>query len=322
MSSIYSLSAASTPAVHQNKAASQSFLSLDQENTHKSNASLSTPQTRHISADASKPPKTLSRGALRVRNENIQPQHAFIANSEYVGRATPKPETQARRRLSLRTLSSAASASQEHAERLPLPPPNDPVLTKAIEGSIRQSRSTSLQSQSLDDQPPKKAQPFRRWMQILHRNASRQKSVHPRTQRWSLDEFDDDQPPKKTKGTSSLQRKHRKSISWASGSSALVTAVRSARQSFSLLSETATHRTGKSGLARTSTRGSYRSHSLCRSSVDENNLASYCDDEASWARSIKRGQIIGEIIDSEESYVSDLKALSSVSETDPNVLHY
>ena len=251
---------------------------------------------------------------LRVRNANIpaRPPSTDDIDRQSIHRSRSRNPSECKRQLSLRSISSLNSNASEAARRLPLPPSDDFIITKAVESSLKQAKSASLLSHKSRDSESKANLPFRRWIKTLNRNTRGRKAVKPRVERWSLNEFENDPVSVEIPETLPVSNRHRKSISWASGSSAFVTAYRSARQSFSTLSDTSIRRNlGTRG----SMHGSHQSYSVDRSSVEDAMHLEPFLDEASWGRSVKRSQILEELVDSEESYLSDLKALLNVSHT-------
>ena len=293
---------------HQNLIKSQSNLSLNQENTHESTGSLHKLQERCWPLTAPLPTH------LRVRNPNTPSRPSSTDGIDHQARPLSSGinDSECKRQFSLRSISSLGSDSSEVARRLPLPPSDDFIINKAVESSLRQAKSSSLLSQNLQDSESKSVLPFRRWIKTLNRNTRGRKVVQARVERWPLNEFEDDPIPTEKKETLPVSSKHRKSISWQSGSSAFVTAFRSARQSFSTLSDTSTRRHPGT---RSSMHGSRQSQSVDRSSVEEAMHLEPFLDELSWERSVKRSQILEELVDSEESYLSDLKALLNVRNT-------
>lgn len=185
-----------------------------------------------------------------------------------------------------------------------LPSVNDPVLASVLKTSIAQSRASSLHNLPIG-QSKKEGQnhPFRRWLTTLHqRSLNRKNSVHPRRQRWKLNEFENDPPsPCSSKLYPRAPLGHRKSSSWNSGSTALLAGTRSAFASMSILSEHR-HSTSETGASRIPR--SRRSNTIS-SSAD-------IDSEGLRERSLKRRQIIDEIVHTEGEYISSLKALDNV----------
>lgn len=145
---------------------------------------------------------------------------------------------------------------------------------------------------------------FRRWVSTLRKKRARRAvPLTPRTQRWTLDDFET-----KPASPRALQRtsQHHKHSSYGS-SVAFVTAVRSATATIASASmATASKRNSKWRRAQHS---SLLSGSDPRPSTDTQRSVI---DEAARARSRKRREKVDELIRTEEGYVADLKALSNV----------
>jgi hypothetical protein len=157
-----------------------------------------------------------------------------------------------------------------------------------------------------------KSHPFRRWMQTIHRKSNHPHwDEDPHNIRWLLAEFDEPDTRDTVLLQSPVNRRHKKSSSWAS--SAFVTAVRSASISLATLSVAPqSSKMRGSTHVRSSNRSSRLSHSLNRWSIDETSNSTHMVDEASRQRATKRRQILEELVESEESYVADLKVLVNV----------
>ncbi|KAG9863830.1 hypothetical protein KCU63_g5182, partial [Aureobasidium melanogenum] len=151
-------------------------------------------------------------------------------------------------------------------------------------------------------------QPFSRWMNTLKlKKASYKSRVRPK-----LDTLFSNQPVITSPEPS--VRGHRKSESWASSAN-FVTAVKSATMtvasaSIAPLSRSASKRSGHPRLCRGSS-GMFESEP--RSSTDSGRPSlSLVIDDAAHQRAKKRREKVEELIKTEESYLADLKALSSV----------
>lgn len=146
---------------------------------------------------------------------------------------------------------------------------------------------------------------FHRWVSTLRRKkAHKPQSVIPRTERWTLDDFEPrafQTPPKRP----SL---HKKSDSCTS-SLGFVTAVKSATVTLASASIAPLSRRTTRWM-RGHQRSSLVSGSEVRASVDSER--SFVD-EAARLRSRKRREKVEELIRTEESYIADLKALINVS---------
>lgn len=154
--------------------------------------------------------------------------------------------------------------------------------------------------------------PFSRWMSTLRRK----KAAHKRRIRAKIDGPAEAQSS--PLGSSPVQRhtsRHRKSESFAS-SMRFVTAVKSATvtlagTSIAPLSRNGTRRSGRPRLWRGSS-GFFESEPRRSAESAAPSLISIVD-EAARQRSIKRREKLEELIQTEESYVADLRALSNVS---------
>jgi hypothetical protein len=170
--------------------------------------------------------------------------------------------------------------------------------------NVNQSKGAppSVKSSLSESMEPR---PFRRWLSTLRRRRAQDpKTVVPRKERWTLDDFDT-MPDKNELPRGS---RHRKSNSHSS-SLAFVTAVKSATATLASASIAAISSLGAGGSP-----GSDRDllsprHDL-RPSID--GVLSAMDTSAR-LRSSKRREKLEELIRTEESYVADLKALSDVS---------
>ena len=162
-----------------------------------------------------------------------------------------------------------------------------------------------------------KSHPFRRWVDTIHRKKiHRHQTLRLREDRWSLDDFDEAPVRNTVLLQSPVNRRHRKSTSWAS--SGFVTAVKSASMSLATLSVAPHSRKARgSTLIRSSNRSSRVSRSFNRPSLDGASVSGPIIDEASRERAIKRRWTLEELVDSEESYVADLKVLVNVGDFKP-----
>ncbi|KAK3072897.1 hypothetical protein LTR53_006000 [Teratosphaeriaceae sp. CCFEE 6253] len=151
------------------------------------------------------------------------------------------------------------------------------------------------------DLPERRA--FRRWISTLGRKKLHKPiPVTPRSERWSLDDFD----TRPTPPVIPKHSRHQKSDSSAS-SMAFVTAVKSATATIATASiATLSHRNSQWRHGRH--RSSIVSETDRRQSGDTQRSAM---DRASVQRSRKRRDKLDELIQTEEGYLADLKALSS-----------
>ena len=154
--------------------------------------------------------------------------------------------------------------------------------------------------------------PFKRWMSTLRRQKSRNvASLTPRHERWSLDDFDEEESVKLALPGNKNASQHRKTSSWSS--SGFVTAVKSASVSLGPPSVPPQSRKIKrSTLLRSSNRSSRCSDGANRASIDSSQGSAPGIDEAAWDRAIQRRRTLEELISSEESYITDLKLLLNV----------
>jgi hypothetical protein len=153
-----------------------------------------------------------------------------------------------------------------------------------------------------EDEPLK---PFRRWVSTLRRRKKHQStpSVTPRSERWMLDDFDDNtaNTPLETRPLHAKSGSLTSSIEFVAGVKSATVTLASA--SIAPLSRRA------SKWRRAHNRSSIMSGSDPRPSIDTQRSVL---DEASKLRSRKRREKLEELIRTEESYVADLRALSNV----------
>jgi len=191
--------------------------------------------------------------------------------------------------------------------------PSDPRLSFASDKENVATNSPPKKSNTTKGKTQYKSHPFRRWVDTIHlKKVQRHQTLSSRENRWSLDDFDDPPVQDTVLLQSPVHRSHRKSTSWAS--SGFVTAVKSASMSLATLSVAPHSRKARgSTLIRSSNRSSRLSRSFNRVSLDEASISGPIIDEASRERAIKRRRTLEELVESEESYVADLKVLVNVS---------
>ena len=153
--------------------------------------------------------------------------------------------------------------------------------------------------------------PFRRWMRSLRyrspgKSPARRNSLTVRQERWSLDDFDEKPAANPTSSPNRKRSGHKKTSSWSS--SGLVTAVKSATVG---LAAPQSPKGKRLSLLRNSQRSSGTSQATIRGSTDSQGSPRIMDD-AAWERARQRRRAIEELVDSEESYVADLKVLDNV----------
>lgn len=154
--------------------------------------------------------------------------------------------------------------------------------------------------------------PIRRLLStIRHRHSKRKRPLSVRKERWSLDDFDEDQPAEAFQSQHFKPSGHKKTASWAS--SGFVTAVKSATTNLGTLSASQSQRTRRFAPLRNSKRSSKLSQVTNRESVNGNQESAAMVDEAAWDRAVQRRRTLEELVSSEESYIADLKVLKNVS---------
>ena len=154
--------------------------------------------------------------------------------------------------------------------------------------------------------------PFRRWMRSLRykspseKSSNRKSSLKVRNERWSLDDFEESSATKSTPIGAKERIRHKKTSSWSSGG--LVTAVKSATVG---LATPQSPKAKRLSLLRSSLRSSGTSQATVRGSFDSQTSPRVMDG-AAWERARQRRRTLEEIVQSEESYVADLKVLVNV----------
>ena len=154
--------------------------------------------------------------------------------------------------------------------------------------------------------------PIRRLLStIRHRHSKRKRSLSVRKERWSLDDFDEDQPAEVFRSQHFRPSGHKKTTSWAS--SGFVNAVKSATTNLGTLSTSQSQRTGRFAPLRNSKRSSKLSQATNWEPVNGNQEPAAMVDEAAWDRAVQRRRTLEELVSSEESYIADLKVLKNVN---------
>ena len=155
--------------------------------------------------------------------------------------------------------------------------------------------------------------PFRRWMHSLRykspseKSSSRKNSLKVQSERWSMDDFEESPAIKAPPVDTKERIRHKKTSSWSSGG--LVTAVKSATVA---LATPQSPKAKRLSLLRSSLRSSGASQATVRGSFDSQTSPRIMD-SAAWERARQRRRTLEEIVQSEESYVADLKVLANVS---------
>jgi hypothetical protein len=146
---------------------------------------------------------------------------------------------------------------------------------------------------------------FRRWISTMRRKRFQHLTpVTPTANRWTLDDFEEHA----TSPPIARRTRHDRSESYAS-STAFVSAVRSATSTMATMSIATVHRQG-SKWRRGQQHSSLFQGSEPRPSVETQRSVM---DDAAKQRSRRRREKLAELIRTEEGYLADLKALSSVT---------
>ena len=191
----------------------------------------------------------------------------------------------------------------------------DPAIEDTLETSKLQARlgKEDERASPSTGSPTLPKFPFRRWMRSLRykspseKSSSRKNSLKLRNERWSLDNFEES-PAIKSPSVGAKERiRHKKTSSWSSGG--LVTAVKSATVG---LATPQSPKAKRLSLLRSSLRSSGTSQATVRGSLDSQTSPRVMD-SAAWERARQRRRTLEEIVQSEESYVADLKVLVNVS---------
>ena len=190
----------------------------------------------------------------------------------------------------------------------------DPTLHDTLETRKSQSEpNADAEKESLSIGIPVTTKyPFRRWMRSLRYRSPGHKLPNPKTlltvrqQRWSLEDFEEKSTVKSTPAQRRKLSGHKKASSWSS--SGLVTAVKSATVG---LAAPQSPKAKRLSLLRSSQRSSGASQATNRGSF-ESHASPRIMDEAAWERARQRRRTIEELVESEESYVADLKVLVNV----------
>ena len=196
----------------------------------------------------------------------------------------------------------------------------------AIEDTLETRKAQAISNVDGEHQSPSiltpfiSRYPFRRWMRSLRyrspgKSPARKNSLTVRQERWSLDDFDEKPAVSSTSSHNRKRSGHKKTPSWSS--SGLVTAVKSAAVG---LATTQSPNGKRLSQLRNSQRSSGTSQATARGST-ESQASPRIMDDAAWERARQRRRAIEELVDSEESYVADLKVLDNVSLLDSTSIH-
>lgn len=161
------------------------------------------------------------------------------------------------------------------------------------------------------EHPIKSENPLKRLIDTLRpQGPKRRHSLTFRKERWTLDDFDEENPIESDMPRSTRLSGHQKASSWSS--SGIRNAIKSATVRLqSKMDRPHTPLISRSHLLR-SGRGSRLSNTASRASIDGDQVAARAEERAAWDRAVKRRRILEELISSEESYVADLKVLLHV----------
>lgn len=281
-------SVGSSATVHHHKIRSFSTSSLSSVGSFLSRRHATDPPTRSTS--------TLNLAALATRRGSLT---SVLPSMRRCETSTGTEHS------TIRLVGVAESANE--AQETPSDDELDHNLAESKPES-EESDSGSLVTLAQEDEWPPgshrstERQAFQRWLSKLRRKRFQQPAlVTPRSQRWTLDDFDGRPVSPRKKRPSH----HQKSASYAS-STAFVTAVKSATATLASTS-----------LATLSRRNSKWRRGQQRSSQQSDARPSFetthsLIDAAAGQRSRKRREKIEELVQTEEGYVSDLKALFNV----------
>jgi len=164
-------------------------------------------------------------------------------------------------------------------------------------------------------QPPAKASealPFKRWLSTLRRRNHEKRNAAAKHSfgQSALDESKGNQMQSSSPQHTNVQFGHQKSLS-NSSSLGFVTAIKSASMTLASTSIAPRSRRGQRSGHLRSDHGS-SGFSEVRMSFDSRKSFEPIMDEKAWSRSVQRRKIIEELMESEESYIADMKALVNV----------
>ncbi|KAF2435530.1 hypothetical protein EJ08DRAFT_580532 [Tothia fuscella] len=189
------------------------------------------------------------------------------------------------------------------------------TLRKPLNDSFLEDIPDFSEPEDLPNQPsPDKGSdglPFKRWLSTLRRrNQQKRGTIKTDVGGPEYDDAQTEQFSHTQAQNTSRRPEHRKSLSMTS-SLGLITAVRSATGTWANSSIAPRSRRGLMLGHRHSDHGS-SAFSAVRMSFDSRVSYEPIMDEKAWARSVQRRKIIEELMESEESYIADMKALVNV----------
>ena len=332
---------------------------LENRSLEGSSTSLDTvqrPHHCHSTPNSVRSLGSVSRGPLRVRNENVQPSRVLSHSNFAAGRTSLYPSSSHSSKLSSRRVSREIIAPiPQHCrpppaftqdpglslEDIPLSSPS--VQTDGEDGdsdkendeprndyprlsfdvakeevlSVNESSIPAAQSgpRTLSDTPvhSQSSHSFKSWIsQLKPQTSKHKKTLSERSQRWPLDESPKEGDTTTVKKMASKRSGHKKSDSRSSAG--FVDTVKAAVWDRSAGSP-AHRKSRRSNLFSRSNRGSRVSEDDGLQIKQPQGLVSTLD-EVALGRARRRERLIEEIVESEASYVADLKVLIHVRETE------
>ena len=140
----------------------------------------------------------------------------------------------------------------------------------------------------------------------------RQRFLTARKERWTLDDFDEEQTTRPDLLEKPQLNGHRKALSWAAFGSVNLTSSTIKIEPVPAAKDFVSKRSKSSFLRRN--RDSRLSNRANRDSSDSGHASFKTVELAAWARAIQRRKVLEELHTSEKSYVADLKVLLHVSD--------
>ncbi|KAL9136376.1 MAG: hypothetical protein Q9175_002425 [Cornicularia normoerica] len=182
-----------------------------------------------------------------------------------------------------------------------------PGLPSDASREVRGPRSFDINT----EHPFRSENPLKRFIGTLRtQGPKRRHSLTVRTERWILDEFDEEKSIEIDMPQNRRLNGHQKASSWSSSG------IRNAIKSATVRLQSATNRPHSPIFSRArllkSNRGSRISNAASRVSMDGDQVAARVVEHAARERAVQRRRILEELISSEESYVADLKVLLHV----------
>ena len=191
---------------------------------------------------------------------------------------------------------------------------NDQSIRGRTSISGKRTGSTQIHSRkhSSIESSENGSNPIRRLMDgFLPQRARNKGQLTSRRERWSLDDFEDDEMAGAALLRPSKFVSHRKASSWSS--SGVLTPAKAVSQDGATLAQNS-ERASKLRFLIRSSRSSKVSEATQRASVDAGVDIPRMIDEMAHHRAVQRRKILEEIHSSEEGYINDLKVLAHVSD--------